>query len=336
MNPAPVLLTGAAGFIGSHLAERLLAGGRTVIGLDNFDPVYPRAYKERNLRGALAQPEFSFVEGDIRDAALVRRLLEEHRPGVVVHLAARAGVRASLADPVGTCDVNLAGTLTLLEAARAAGCTKFLFASSSSVYGANEKLPFAEDDRVDRPVSPYAMTKKAGEELCFTYHHVYGMDVVALRFFTVYGPRQRPEMAIHKFAHLMTEGAPIPVYGDGQMERDFTFIDDIMAGCEGALGVLTGGTGVYEIYNLAAAERVTLARMIDCLEAALGLTAHRRLLPMQPGDVRRTAADISRARAAFGYAPKTRIEAGIAAFVAWYAQEILPLPAAERARIFSS
>ncbi|MFN2382900.1 MAG: NAD-dependent epimerase/dehydratase family protein [Gemmatimonadota bacterium] len=336
MTSAPVLLTGAAGFIGSHVADRLLAAGGTVVGLDNFDPFYPRAYKERNLQGALTQPGFHFVEGDIRDAELVRRLMEQHRPVAIVHLAARAGVRASLADPVGTCDVNLAGTLTLLDAARAAGCTKFLFASSSSVYGDTAKVPFAEDDRVDRPVSPYAMTKKAGEEICYSYHHLHGIDVIALRFFTVYGPRGRPEMAVHKFAQLMTEGEPIPVYGDGEMERDFTFVDDIVTGCEGALDLLLRSSGCYAIYNLAAAERVTLARMIDCLERTLGVTAERRMLPMQPGDVRRTAADISRARSAFGYAPQTRIESGIAAFVAWYTREILPLPAASRARTTSS
>lgn len=316
-----VILTGGAGFIGSHLAERLLARGCRVLSLDNFDPTYPRAVKERNLEPARRSPEFRFVEGDIRDVGLVRRLFEEWEPDAVVHLAAKAGVRASLEAPGEYLDVNLNGTLAFLEAARDFGVGKFLFASSSSVYGANEKLPFAEDDRVDRPVSVYAMTKKAGEELCFTFHHLYGLDVVALRFFTVYGPRGRPEMAIHKFARLIVDGEPIPVFGEGRMQRDWTYIDDIVDGCAGAFDLLMDGERVFEIFNLAAGRTVELGRMIEILEERLGMEAKRELMPMQPGDVRATSGDIRRARAALGYDPKTQIEVGIQNFVDWFREK---------------
>jgi len=211
-----------------------------------------------------------------------------------------------------------------------------LFASSSSVYGANEKLPFSEADPVDRPVSVYAMTKKAGEELCFTFHHLYDVDVVALRFFTVYGPRGRPEMAIHKFAHLMTSGEPIPVFGEGRMQRDFTFIEDIVDGCVAAIERLIARDGTYEIFNLAGGRTVALDDMITLLERCLGVTATRRLLPMQPGDIRRAAGDITRAREHLGYDPRVDIETGIARFVAWYRSEILTLPPERRAAVFVS
>ena len=329
-----ILLTGGAGFIGSHLSERLVAAGHQVLAVDNFDPTYPREYKERNLARLRANPDFRFVEGDIRDAAQIGASFEEWKPEAVVHLAAKAGVRASLLEPQTYLDVNLAGTLVLLEAARDHGVRKFLFASSSSVYGANEKLPFAEADRVDRPVSLYAMTKKAGEELCFTFHHLYALDVVALRFFTVYGPRGRPEMAIHKFAHLIVSGQPIPVFGEGRMQRDWTYIDDIVDGCEAALTHLTRNEGVYEIFNLAGGRTVALDRMIEILEGDLGMTAERTLLPMQPGDVRATAGDITKARAVIGYDPQTQIEAGVRRFVDWFRSEILPLPPERRARVF--
>ncbi len=329
-----ILLTGGAGFIGSHLAERLLSRGVRVVSLDNFDPSYPRAYKEKNVAPSLGRAGYRFVEGDIRDADLLRELFAEGAFDAVVHLAAKAGVRASLRDPFSYFDVNLGGTLTLLETCRRAGVEKFLFASSSSVYGANEKVPFSEEDRVDHPVSTYAMTKKAGEEICFTYHHLYGFDVVALRFFTVYGPRGRPEMAIHKFAHLITSGQPIPVFGMGDMNRDFTYIDDIVRGCEGALDLLLERDDVYEIFNLAASHTVPLERMIECLESELGTHARRELLPMQPGDVRRTYADVSRARRLLGYDPQVRIEDGIRRFVEWYRAEIMTLPDDVRAAVY--
>lgn len=330
-----IVLTGGAGFIGSHFAERLLASGHDVLSLDNFDPSYPREYKERNLEAARRAPSYRFVEGDIRDAELVRELIGEWKPDAIVHLAARAGVRASLTDAAGYLDVNLNGTLTLLEAARDHGVGNFLFASSSSVYGANEKLPFAEDDPVDRPVSVYAMTKKAGEELCFTFHHLYGIDVVALRFFTVYGPRGRPEMAIHKFAHLILAGEPVPVFGQGRMQRDFTFIDDIVDGCEAALGHMMTGERLFAVFNLAAGRTIELDGMISILEKRLGMPAIRRLLPMQSGDVRRTAGDIGRARERLGYEPRVDIETGIDRFVEWYRREILTLPPERRAPVFA-
>lgn len=326
-----IFLTGGAGFIGSHFAERLLAAGHEVLALDNFDPTYPREYKERNLSVARGRPGYRFVEGDIRDHALVGRLFEEWRPEAVVHLAAKAGVRVSLLDPATYLDVNLMGTLVLLEAARDHGVRKFLFASSSSVYGANEKLPFSEEDRVDRPVSVYAMTKKAGEELCFTFHHLYGLDVVGLRFFTVYGPRGRPEMAMYKFAHLIAEGHPIPVFGEGRMQRDWTYIADIIDGCDAALKILTEGDGVYEVFNLAAGRTVPLDLMIGTLEENLGMSAKRTLLPMQPGDVRYTSGDIAKAQAMLGYDPQTQIEEGIHRFVEWFRGEILTLPPERRA-----
>jgi UDP-glucuronate 4-epimerase len=331
-----VALTGGAGFIGSHLAERLLRDGHSVVALDNFDATYPREYKERNLEPAREHTAYQFVEGDIRDGALVRELMVRERPEVLIHLAARAGVRASLIDSAGYLDVNLNGTLNLLEAAIEHGVKKVLFASSSSVYGANEKLPFSEADRVDRPVSVYAMTKKAGEELCFTFHHLYGLDVVALRFFTVYGPRGRPEMAIHKFAHLISSGEPIPVFGEGAMQRDFTFIDDIVDGCVAALAHLVEGDRVYEVFNLAAGRTVALDDMITLLEERLGARAVQRLLPMQPGDVRRTSGDIAKARDLLGYRPRIDIETGIERFVEWYQREILTLPPDRRAAVFAS
>jgi UDP-glucuronate 4-epimerase len=331
-----IALTGAAGFIGSHLAERLLAVGHEVVGLDNFDPTYPREYKERNLETARGYESYRFVEGDIRDRGLVRTLFQEWHPEALIHLAAKAGVRASLSDPQGYLDVNLNGTLTLLEAACNHGIGKVLFASSSSVYGANEKLPFSEADRVDHPISVYAMTKKAGEELCYTFHHLHGLDVVALRFFTVYGPRGRPEMAIHKFAHLIVSGTPIPVFGEGRMQRDFTFIEDIVNGCEAALRYLIAGQRLYDVFNLAAGRTVPLDDMIAILENRLGMRAARLLLPMQPGDVRRTAGDIAKARGQLGYDPRTDIELGIERFVEWYRRHILTLPPERRAAVFAS
>ena len=330
-----VIVTGGAGFIGSHFAERLLGAGHEVLALDNFDPTYPRDYKERNIEPARAHQAYRFVEADIRDTRRVRDLFREWRPDALVHLAAKAGVRASLSDPGGYFDVNLNGTLALLEAARDHGVAKVLFASSSSVYGANEKLPFSEDDRVDHPISVYAMTKKAGEELCFTFHHLYGMDVVALRFFTVYGPRGRPEMAMHKFASLIVAGEAIPVFGEGRMQRDFTYIDDIVDGCQAALEHVAVGESLFELFNLASGRTVALDDMIAILEERLGRTAVRRLLPMQPGDVRLTAGDIGKARGSLGYEPGIDIATGIGRFVEWYRHAILTLPPERRAPVLA-
>ena len=315
--PTNVFVTGAAGFIGSHVAEALLARGDRVYGLDNFDPFYDRSVKEANLSGLFGRPGFSFLEGDIRDAPALARWGEGIRPDALIHLAAKAGVRPSVADPVGYADVNIHGTIRMLEWARDRKVPKVLFASSSSVYGGNTKVPFREDDFVDHPVSPYAATKKAGELLCHTYCHLYGMNVAALRFFTVYGPRQRPEMAIHKFTRRIMEGKEIDLYGDGSSLRDYTYIEDIVSG---VLGALTAPPG-YRVYNLGESATISLSDLVALIEKACGKAAVRRYKPPQPGDVPVTYADISRARKEIGYDPRSSIEHGISRFVEWYRRE---------------
>ncbi|MBP7933337.1 MAG: GDP-mannose 4,6-dehydratase [Phycisphaerae bacterium] len=307
-----VVVTGAAGFIGSHLSEALLRGGWRVTGLDSFDSFYDPVVKWRNVSGCLGQEGFRLVEGDIRDGVVVDAVLGG---GVdaVVHLAARAGVRPSIEEPLLYEDVNIHGTGVLLEAARKHAVGRFIFASSSSVYGNNRKVPFSELDNVDHPISPYAATKKAGELVCHTYHHLFGMAVTCLRFFTVYGPRQRPDLAIHKFARLIEQGKPIPVFGDGTMMRDYTFISDIVAGIVAAMERASG----YHIYNLGNSSPVSLSDLIGALEGALGKRAMVDRLPIQPGDVERTFADVSRARAELGFEPKTDLTAGLAEFVGW-------------------
>lgn len=315
--PLNAFVTGAAGFIGSHVAEALLARGDQVCGLDNFDPFYDRALKDRNLDSLRERPGFSFMEGDIRDAEALGRWGDGARPDVLIHLAAKAGVRPSVADPVGYADVNVNGTIRILEWARERKVPKVLFASSSSVYGGNSKVPFSEHDFVDHPVSPYAATKKAGELLCHTYCHLYGMSVVALRFFTVYGPRQRPEMAIRKFTRRILSGQEIDLYGDGSSRRDYTYIDDIVSGVLGALNAPPG----YRVYNLGESATISLTDLVALLEKRCGRPAIFRNRPAQPGDVPVTYADISRARAEIGYDPRTPIEAGVASFVDWYRRQ---------------
>lgn len=320
-----VIVTGGAGFIGSHLCERLLARGDEVLAIDSFDPFYDPAVKRRNLEAAQRSERFRLVEADIRDRAGMEagvRAAGWTAADAVVHLAARAGVRPSIHEPALYADVNLAGTASVLELARGMGVRGFVFGSSSSVYGNAEKVPFAEDEVEDRPVSPYAATKRAGELLCHTYTHLYGLAVVCLRFFTVYGPRQRPDLAIHKFARLMLEGCPIPVYGDGGMERDFTYVDDILQGVEGAIAYALDHPGLFEVANLGESDTVSLARLVDLLSRALGIEPQIDRLPPQPGDVQRTYADISRARRLLGYAPTTRVEEGIPRFVAWLREEM--------------
>jgi UDP-glucuronate 4-epimerase len=314
--PLNLFVTGAAGFIGSLVAEALLARGDRVYGLDNFDPFYDRSVKEANLSALFGRLGFSFLEGDIRDAYALARWGEGIPPDALIHLAAKAGVRPSVADPVGYADVNIHGTIRMLEWARDRKVPKVLFASSSSVYGGNTKVPFFEDDFVDHPVSPYAATKKAGELLCHTYCHLYGMNVAALRFFTVYGPRQRPEMAIHKFTRRIMEGKEIDLYGDGSSRRDYTYIEDIVSG---VLGALTAPPG-YRVYNLGESATISLSDLVALIEGACGKTAVRRFQPPQPGDVPVTYADISRARKEIGYDPRTPIERGVTLFVDWYRQ----------------
>jgi UDP-glucuronate 4-epimerase len=315
--PRTVFITGAAGFIGSHVSEALLARGNRVFGIDNFDPFYDRRIKEGNLAPLSAHPAFSFLEGDIRDASALARWGEGTPSDALIHLAAKAGVRPSVADPVGYADVNVLGTIRVLEWARERRVPKILFASSSSVYGGNTKVPFCEDDFVDRPVSPYAATKKAGELLCHTFCHLYGMNVAALRFFTVYGPRQRPEMAIHKFTRRILDGKEIDLYGDGSSRRDYTYIEDVVSGVLGALGAPPG----YRVYNLGESATIALSDLVELIEKACGKSAVRRYKPPQPGDVPVTYADISRARAEIGYDPRTPIGAGVSRFVDWYLRE---------------
>jgi UDP-glucuronate 4-epimerase len=295
------------------LSERLIARGDSVTGLDNFDPFYDPAIKRANIAGLIQSPRFTLVEGDIRDKAAVETILGRAKFDVIVHLAAKAGVRPSIADPVGYVDTNINGTVTMLEAARAAGIQKFVFASSSSVYGNNPKVPFSETDNVDFPISPYAATKKAGELICYTYSHLYGMDMTCLRFFTVYGPRQRPDLAIHKFARLIEQGKSIPMYGDGSMQRDFTYIDDIVDGIVAAMNQCQG----YNIYNLGESRPVRLDVLIAALSTALGKKAIIEHLPDQPGDVRQTYADVDKAMRQLGYQPKTHLADGLREFVKW-------------------
>jgi UDP-glucuronate 4-epimerase len=313
-----VLVTGAAGFIGSHLSERLVARGDEVVGLDNFDAFYPRAVKEQNVAALLAGPRFSLVEGDLRQAADLERAFERSRPDTVVHLAALAGVQPSLADPARYADVNVLGTVRLTEAARTRGVKRFVFASSSSVYGRDSKPPFKESDACLEPVSPYASTKRAGELGLFTAHHLYGLDVTCLRFFTVYGPRQRPDLAIHKFARLILAEKPITLFGDGSTSRDYTWIDDIIDGVVAAIDEQgSGAPPAFRIYNLGGSRTTTLLRLVELLSNALGKKPIIDWKPEQPGDMKHTHADVSRSGKALGYAPRVPIEEGIARFAAW-------------------
>ncbi|MBN1973682.1 MAG: SDR family NAD(P)-dependent oxidoreductase [Sedimentisphaerales bacterium] len=306
------LVTGAAGFIGSHLCERLLADGWTVAGMDNFNNFYNPQIKRSNIKECLKNKNFHLIEDDIRKPEAVNKAVDD---GVdtIIHLAAGAGVRPSIVEPVYYSDDNVTGTMVMLEAARKSGVKKFIFASSSSVYGNNKKVPFSEDDNVDFPISPYAATKKAGELFCHTYHHLYGIGMTCLRFFTVYGPRQRPDLAIHKFTSLIEQGKPIPVFGDGSMKRDFTYIDDIIDGVVSSIEKCSG----YHIYNLGESRPITVNNLVAEIEKALGKKAIIQHLPMQPGDVDCTYADVSKAAKDLGYNPKTEIKIGLAKFVEW-------------------
>jgi UDP-glucuronate 4-epimerase len=312
-----ILITGAAGFIGSHLAERLCARGDEVVGIDNFDPFYGRAVKEANLAALRRGPRFSLVEGDIREAAALERAFAQRRPDLVVHLAALAGVRPSLADPARYADVNVTGTQRVIDAAAAHGVRRLVFASSSSVYGLDSQPPFKESDPCLKPVSPYASTKRAGELLLFTAHHLNALDVTCLRFFTVFGPRQRPDLAIHKFARLIAAGQPIELYGDGSSSRDYTFIDDIIDGVVAAVDEATGAAPGYRIYNLGGSRTTTLLQLVDLLGKALGKTPRVEWRPEQPGDMQRTLADLTLSTRALGYAPHVTMEDGIRRFVDW-------------------
>ncbi|OGL42807.1 MAG: epimerase [Candidatus Schekmanbacteria bacterium RBG_13_48_7] len=308
------LVTGAAGFIGSHLVEKLLEKGEKVIGLDNFDPFYAKEIKEKNLSGISDHPGFEFIQGDIRNTDELQRIFSSSKIETIVHLAAKAGVRPSIKNPLEYTDVNVRGTMNLLEMSRHNNVKKFIFASTSAIYGANRKLPFQEDDNVDHPISPYAATKKACELLCYTYHHLFGIPIFCLRFFTVYGPRQRPDMAIHYFTKLIVNNMKIPVFGDGTSRRDYTYIDDIISGVMNAVDRCKG----FEIYNLGESKTIELRELIRILEQAIGQKAAIEHHPNQPGDVPATYADISRARKYLEYNPSFDVSEGVSRFVDWY------------------
>ena len=308
------LVTGAAGFIGSNLCERLLAEGHSVCGFDDLNDFYAPAQKEQNIRDLQSLGRFTFIRGDLRDASAVRSAIDQASFDQVIHLAARAGVRPSLQDPALYQEVNVTGTTHLLEAARKKGIPKAIIASSSSVYGLNSTVPFSETDPIFNPISPYAASKLACEALGHVYHHIYGMDIAMLRFFTVYGPRQRPDLAIHKFAGRILAGEPIPVYGDGSSSRDYTYVTDTV---EGILACTQKTLG-YEIFNLGESECVRLSRLIELLESALGKKAIIDRQPEQPGDVPTTFANITKARELLGYNPRVKIEQGIPLFVEWF------------------
>ncbi len=310
-----ILVTGGAGFIGGHVCEALLARGASVRVLDNLDPFYDPSLKEANLAGlGNAGGDFEWIRGDIRDPEAVTRAVE----GIdaLIHLAALAGVRPSIERPAEYWDVNLVGTQRLLDTVKERPEVRILFGSSSSVYGGNEKVPFHEDDPVEAPVSPYAATKRAGELLARTFHHLHGHSITCLRFFTVYGPRQRPEMAIHKFTRAIASGEPVPMFGDGESSRDYTFVSDIVKGVLAALDRCEG----FQLYNLGGSATTRLKDLIRMIGEALGIEPEIRRLPDQPGDVPRTFADVSRAESELGYTPEVPIAEGIRRFVDWYRQ----------------
>ncbi len=309
-----VLLTGGAGFIGSWVGERLLDMGHGVVCIDNFNEFYDPNIKRSNIETSLANPEYELCEGDITDRALLDELFGAHRFDAIIHLAAWAGVRPSIERPEIYEEVNLGGTLNLLQRARHQKIEKFVFASSSSVYGGRTDPPFSETDSVGRPVSPYAATKRGGEVLAYTYHHLFDLNITCLRFFTVYGPRQRPEMAIHKFARHMHQEKSIPLFGDGTSSRDYTYIDDIVDGTVRALQHCKG----YEIINLGESHTTTLADLVRHISTAMGVEPKIDRYPDQPGDVPITFANVDKAKELLGYNPTTLVEEGVRHFVEWY------------------
>lgn len=316
MAKKSILVTGGAGFIGSHLVDRLLNEGEWQITVvDDFNDFYSPEIKRANIAGHLNSPDYRLVEADIRDAVALAEIFAARKFDVIVHLAARAGVRPSLSEPKLYAETNINGTLNLLDLAREYGVRQFVFGSSSSVYGVNTKVPFAEDDRIHQPISPYAATKAAGELICHTYSHLYDIRCVCLRFFTVYGARQRPDLAIHKFSRLIAEGKPIQMFGDGSARRDYTYVDDIIQGVRAAIDYDRSG---YEIFNLGESQTTELKELIELLERNLDMHAVIDRQPTQPGDVPVTFADISKAKKLLGYAPTTKIADGIPKFVEWF------------------
>ncbi len=315
----PVLVTGAAGFIGSHTAEALLRRGTPVLGIDNFDPYYDVAIKRHNLQEIETTAQqvgtsFAMAEGDICNHDLIEELLAQHNVQAIIHLAAKAGVRPSLEDPLGYARTNIQGTISLLEAARGAKIARFIFGSSSSVYGDAAQVPFSEDQPVAMPISPYAASKVAGEAYCYAYHSLYDLPVVCLRLFTVYGPRQRPDLAINKFVHLLSADKPIPKYGDGTSMRDYTYIADIVQGILTALD----SDIQWEIINLGSDNPITLNQLVAAIEEVLDKRATIDQLPPQPGDMRETHADITRARRLLNWQPQVALHEGLREFVEWW------------------
>ncbi len=309
-----ILVTGAAGFIGSHLCQKLLEENKKVIGIDNLDPYYDVTIKENNLK-LLAHPNFQFFQTSILDLVEMKKIFEQTKPQIIVHLAAKAGVRPSLLNPAAYEQTNILGTMNLLKLAHQYNIQKFISASSSSVYGENKKIPFSETDEVNDPMSVYAATKRAGELLCKTYNHLYGIPMVCLRFFTVYGPRGRPDMAVYKFTKNIHEGKPIDVFGDGSMQRDYTYVDDIVQGIQGAMDY---SKTPFEIFNLGNNKPNTINQLVSCIEQSLEKKAKINYLPLQAGDVPITCADISKAQKYLHFTPKTPLKEGIEHFVEWY------------------
>jgi UDP-glucuronate 4-epimerase len=313
-----ILLTGGAGFIGSHVAEELIRRGAKLSIVDNLDNFYALSRKRLSLREIQNTGTYDFFEADVRDMDALRKVAECVQPEIVIHLAARAGVRPSIEQPALYESVNVAGTVNVLEIAREFKAQRLIFGSSSSVYGITNTVPFCEDDPKTRPISPYAATKLAAELMCYTYAHLYGLTTLCLRFFTVYGPRQRPDLAIHKFTALIEAGKPIPVYGDGSMGRDYTYVDDIVSGVVASLEYAPRPKLPFEVFNLGNSHPVRLQELIAQLEAATGKKAQQERLPDQPGDVPITWANIDKAKRLLGYSPKTSMEQGLRNFVAWY------------------
>ncbi|MCM3216408.1 GDP-mannose 4,6-dehydratase [Niallia taxi] len=318
-----ILVTGGAGFIGSHLCEYLLKQNMTVINIDNFNEFYDPKIKENNIKNALNNPNYHLERGDIRDWDFLNEIYTKYNIEITVHLAAMAGVRPSIKDPLLYEDVNVKGTMNLLEMSKIYDVKKFILASSSSVYGNNKDVPFKETDIVDNAISPYAYTKKSCEVLAHVYKHLYNIDVIALRFFTVYGPRQRPDLAIHKFTDLISSGESIPFFGDGSTQRDYTYIDDIIDGVYKSVEFIENNNDVFEIFNLGESQTISLKQMVETIETSLNKSATINRLPMQPGDVTRTFADISKAKSMIGYNPSTVFNIGIDRFVEWYKENTI-------------
>lgn len=320
-----ILVTGGSGFIGSSLVDKLLLDNHRVVIIDNFNNFYDPKIKESNIKEVINNMQNHNIDDrnlviyrtDIRDKDEINTIFSEENIDIVVHLAAMAGVRPSIEQPELYYDVNINGTLNLLEASKKYNMKKFIFASSSSVYGNNEKVPFNEEDVVDNPISPYAATKKSGELLCHTYHHLYDINVACLRFFTVYGPRQRPDLAIHKFTKLIMDGKEIPFFGDGSTQRDYTYIDDIVDGILKSIEWIDTDDKKFDVFNLGESQTISLKEMVETIESVLGKKAIKNMLPMQPGDVLRTNADITKSKEILEYNPNTNFKEGINKFVNW-------------------